>query len=115
LVNALQFLNVDENESVAVLYWNIFVGTLTNDKHPKKVELNDATLVPALSNKLFGTEVIDVNENVSVNSCADVAYSNNPDGIDVIPVPLKVLLNCVTLAKPSKSDIPLRVVMLLQP
>jgi hypothetical protein len=54
-----------------------------------------------LSNKLFGTDVILVNEKVSVNSNAEVENSKIFDGIDVSPVPRNVLLNIVTLPRPG--------------
>ena len=68
-VNALLFLNVDEKLITCVLYLNNSFGTLTNDVHALKVELNDVTKVQS-SNKLFGTDVILVNENVSTKSNA---------------------------------------------
>jgi len=70
-VNALLFLKQDENDSTDVLYLNNSLGTLTNDKQAENVELNDTADVQ-LSNNPVGTEVTGVNENVSVNSVANV-------------------------------------------
>jgi hypothetical protein len=75
-----------------VLYLNNSLGTVTNDVHALNVDANEDALV-LLSNKLFGTDVIVVNENVSTNSSAAVEKLNNPDGIDVMLVPLKVLFH----------------------
>ena len=98
-VKALLFLNVDEKLITCVLYLNNSVGTLTNDVHALKVDENEVADVQ-LSNKLAGTDVIFVNENVSVNDSADTANVNKSDGIDVILVLLNVLLNWVTLLNP---------------
>jgi hypothetical protein len=67
-------------------------------------ELNaDAKLVAPveLSNNPVGIEVIDVNENISLNVVADFEKSNISAGIEVTPVPLINPAKEITLFNPE--------------